>query len=239
MDYEDLLEKFYTKIIKANDSVIDVGAHTGRHTKLFSKLCGIHGQILAFEPNPVVIPWLEANLQTSIANGVVTVLPCAVSSKNDHTSFIITNNRLEESGLKKRKYNGPTTFTEVEVDMVTLDSCSALLNGRLSYIKIDVEGNEFEVLKGARKIILEHRPVISFEFGESSYFVYDVDPSSVYDFITALNYEVYSILGNRLDKTLFVAASKKQSFWDYIASPVEKKDYLIHVFTSVLNTCPH
>ncbi|MCJ8269338.1 MAG: hypothetical protein MJK04_08025, partial [Psychrosphaera sp.] len=64
-----------------------------------------------------------------------------------------------------------------------------------------------------------HRPVVAFEFGESSYSAYDVDPFAVYDFFSTLDYKLYSVLGESLGRERFVAASKTQLFWDYIACP--------------------
>ncbi len=50
IDYELLLEKIYSKIIFSGETVIDIGAHYGRHLDKFKKLCEEDGLVIGFEP---------------------------------------------------------------------------------------------------------------------------------------------------------------------------------------------
>ncbi|MFT4929154.1 MAG: FkbM family methyltransferase [Phenylobacterium sp.] len=222
MNYEQILESFYSEIVVDGDLVIDIGAHSGRHSKPLAALVSPKGKVMAFEPNPVARSWLESNVWEEINANVVTVLPYAVSNENCRATFTIANERPEESGLAVRTYNGPTTTSEVEVDVIRLDSKFNDLAGAVTFIKLDVEGAEFEALKGAQKILETYHPVVAFEFGASSYEAYDVQPADVFDYLEGLDYTPYSILGERLDRASFVTASKVQSFWDYIACPTKK-----------------
>ena len=219
LNYEDLLEKFYTNIIKANDFVIDIGAHSGRHTKPMASLVGPSGMVMAFEPNPSARQWLQGNLKNEVKNNIVSIFPYALSDKSQKMQFVIANDRPEESGLKERVYNGPTTTTTIEVEVVTLDSLKTSITGPVTFIKLDVEGAEFDALKGARDVLETYKPIIAFEFGESSYKSYNVQPAELYDYFQGLGYHVYSILGELLDRDTFVQASRIQKYWDYIACP--------------------
>jgi FkbM family methyltransferase len=236
MDYEGMLEKLYSTIIAPGDCAIDLGAHSGRHCKPMAALVGEEGTVIAFEPNPVARGWLVNNVALEIEAGIVVVHPYALSNVTQKMSFTIANERPEESGLKKREYNGPTTTQEIEVDVVTLDSVLTDTTDAPAFIKIDVEGAEFDALKGANHTIATHKPIIAFEFGQSSYQSFDVDPGEVYDYLDCLGYRLFSILGDPLDRTPFMEASRVQSFWDYIACPVEKLDLLEKAFLLVPKT---
>jgi FkbM family methyltransferase len=233
MNFEDVLEMIYSRIIKKGDLVIDIGAHSGRHTKPIASLVGKTGKVLAFEPNPTARDWLSANVGGEIKKGIVSVFPYAVSNVAQKTNFIIANERPEESGLKQRQYNGPTTTTITVVETILLDSLLNEMKEGLTFIKLDVEGAEFDALKGAREVLKIHRPVVAFEFGEQSYKPYDVEPGDVYEFFSCLNYRIYSIHGEKLDKETFVNASKVQIFWDYLACPEESAELIENVFMGI------
>lgn len=233
MNYEDILEKVYSNIIFPGDCVIDIGAHSGRHCKPMAALAGRNGKVIAFEPNPAARDWLMDNVFDGIQNGSVVIMPYAISNVSKKMDFILANERPEESGLKKRKYNGPTTTKKIEVDVITLDSALRNETGSPVFIKIDVEGAEFDALKGARDTISSFKPIIAFEFGQASYESYNVDPGDVYDYFDSLGYRLYSILGAPLKKESFIDASRVQSFWDYIACPIEKIKLLENTFSLV------
>lgn len=147
MNYEDLLESIYSKIIVKNDLVIDIGAHSGRHTKPIATLVGKLGKVIAFEPNPTAREWLQSNLIDEVRNNIVSILPYAVSDKSQRNYFVVANERPEESGLKAREYNGPTTTITTEVETITLDSLLGIITSALKFIKLDVDGAEFDALK--------------------------------------------------------------------------------------------
>ena len=234
LNYEDLLEKFYTNIIKANDFVIDIGAHSGRHTKPMASLVGPSGMVMAFEPNPSARQWLQGNLKNEVKHNIVSIFPYALSDKSQKMQFVIANDRPEESGLKERVYNGPTTTTTIEVEVVTLDSLKNSITSPVTFIKLDVEGAEFDALKGARDVLETYKPIIAFEFGESSYKSYNVQPAELYDYLQGLDYHVYSILGELLDRDTFVQASRIQKYWDYIACPEHRIELVESAFRTSL-----
>ena len=233
MDYEQILEQIYSKIISKGDQVIDIGAHSGRHTKPMVSLVGNEGNIYAFEPNPGPRKNLEHNVFEAINNGVVCTFPYALSDVIEKTQFIVADDRPEESGLLERQYNGPTTTSEIDVEVITLDSISERIGDNIKFIKIDVEGAEFNVLRGAYNTIQKNMPFIAFEFGECSYKPYKIQPGDVYDYLTQLNYKVYSILGNQLDRQQFIMDSKVQNYWDYIACPNKETKLLESIFKQI------
>jgi len=148
---------FLNKIIfgnKKNGFFVDIGAHDGvtiSNSLFFEKFNGWEG--VCVEPNPSVFAKLSANRKSTNVNA-------CVGSGNKKVSFTqiegdaemlsgITEN-YHEKHLQRIDDNISATGgkrTEIEVDMVTLDSIGAVKNRKIDFISIDTEGNEFEILK--------------------------------------------------------------------------------------------
>jgi len=175
---------------------------------------GPGGGVAAFEPNPAVAAQLRARLQ-ALDLDEVQVYELALSDQQGRAQFVVALDRPQESGLRARSvYNGGTRTQEVEVHVARLD---ALGLPAPAFIKLDTEGAEYKVLQGARRTLAQVRPVVAFEFGESSYAAYGVEPGEVFDFFEAMGYALLGIRGDRLDRPAFIAASRRQDYWDYVA----------------------
>ena len=212
--FEERLQHLYTSLLKAGDCCIDIGAHTGRHSLPMSQAVGAGGRVVAFEPNPPIAQRLRSRLQLlSVTN--VAVHETALSDEAGAAEFVVAVDLPEESGLRERSiYNGPTRTERVTVQLAQLDSLH-LASPR--FIKLDTEGAEYKVLMGARETVARWRPVVAFEFGQASYAAYGVDPDDVFEYFASLDYQIFSILGERLSQPEFAQASRLQRYWDYVA----------------------
>jgi FkbM family methyltransferase len=225
MDFESKLEHFYSKLDLENTSVVDVGANLGRHTIPLAKKVGEAGVLFAFEPIPVIRNHLNENIASNMLNNVV-VYPFALSTKRGISEFNYIPNLPEESGLKKRhRYNAvPSEFRIIKVGVFRLDDLIPSAS-QVSFIKIDVEGGELDVLLGAVVLLKTSRPIVAFECGAGSFLGYHETPEVIFDMFSSLQYLVFSITGELIkDATAFHDASYAQNFWDYIALPIEKKE---------------
>jgi len=143
--------------------VVEVGANMGIHTVPLGKLLAGEGRkMLAFEPQPIIHQQLCANLAL---NGLmnVTALPCACGAETGKVTFAKPDyRRLGNFGAVS--VDGPSLAASaslVEVPCVRIDEMTG--GERVGLIKIDVEGFELNVLKGATAIIQRSRPVIYVE----------------------------------------------------------------------------
>jgi FkbM family methyltransferase len=156
-DFNPGREEDIQKLFRPNegDIVIDVGAHIGRYTVIASKMVGSQGKVIAIEAHPVNYDLLRQNIELNKLNNVIA-LNYAVHSKE-------TMVKLYESGQEKgfTIYNTimtdrttPNNQKYIEIKAKTLDSL-LLKNGinQVNWIKIDVEGAELEVLKGATDLL--------------------------------------------------------------------------------------
>lgn len=141
---------------------IDVGANIGNHSIFFRSFITEH--LMSIEPNPEVLPTLNDNLSRNIDN--YSIFDCAVGDISSRGDIIIPNNIFNNIGaarIVKEDNNG-------EINILTLDSLflswqkrNNINNVSISLIKIDVEGMEFLVLKGASNIISKYKPHIFVE----------------------------------------------------------------------------
>lgn len=144
-NYEKEQVEVIKKIVKSGDVVADVGANVGFYTILLSKLVGKAGKVYAFEPEPSNYFLLKKNIKGNFCQNVVCYKE-AISNSSKITFF---------SFNKKSKGGGSLTAksehdTKTKVIVETLDN---KIKEKVSFIKVDVEGTEIDVLKGAKKLI--------------------------------------------------------------------------------------
>lgn len=145
---------------KQGDFVIDVGAHIGRYTLVSSKLVRPTGRVIAIEADPDSFDLLNQNIAL---NGLSNVLPincAAYSQQTEITLYRPSPSSLYRGIITTRAERAIFWLSEhqnyVKVCANTLDEILHL-NGKrkINWIKIDVEGAEFEVLKGATQLLSE------------------------------------------------------------------------------------
>jgi FkbM family methyltransferase len=144
------------KVFSPGDIVYDVGANIGNHSVYFSKIMGA-GKLVAFEPQPHCYDILKKNVTLNKLCSVVKIEQCMLGDKTGMG---------EVAHFSPNNY-GATRLKESEsgtISMTTLDAYAAKAkHKRINFMKIDVEGAAPTVLKGAKRILQEMRPVILVE----------------------------------------------------------------------------
>ena len=167
------------KVIGKQTNCIDVGCHKGEILDVILAYSP-QGKHLAFEPIPVLYDQLNKKYK-----GKVTIYPYALSDKNGSSTFQFVKSSPAFSGIKERKYNTENPDIEqIQVELKTLDSLISL-ETKIDFIKIDVEGGEFSVLKGAKQILNKWKPFVIFESGLGASDYYGTKPEVLFKFITA------------------------------------------------------
>jgi FkbM family methyltransferase len=158
---------------------IDVGANIGYFTLLASRWVGSAGRVYAFEPVRQTYTLLRRNL---VLNNCVNVATFQVACAAEPGELSIVTE--QDSG---KAYLSPDGQGQEQVAVTTVD-CFATEQrlDRLDMVKIDVEGADFEVVKGARQTIKRFRPVIWLETLFLSRF--GAAPSDVVEYLEPLGY---------------------------------------------------
>ena len=170
---------------KEGDTVIDIGAHIGRYTITSSKQVGNTGRVVAIEADPENFELLKRNIALNKLTNVLTLNYAVFSTR--------TRMKLYEQSASA-KYNSlmlaraAKTKNYVEVNADTLDNILKLNEvNQVNWIKIDVEGAEFEVLKGSSKTLSSENVSLFIEIHNIE------DPShydNIVDFLKSRNYEI-------------------------------------------------
>jgi FkbM family methyltransferase len=148
--YEREKYELFHRAISRENVVYDIGANVGIYSVLACRTVGINGRVFAFEPSPANLSYLNSNIRANRFSNC-EVIPQAVSDADGVVQFEFGNG----SCLGKISSNGP-----IRVPSVSLDSFVANGKPLPDVMKIDVEGAEYEVLTGARKVISKARPTI-------------------------------------------------------------------------------
>jgi FkbM family methyltransferase len=174
--------------LKKNSNAIDVGCHKGEILDLILKYAP-DGKHFAFEP----IPDFYNALKIKYANRCA-VYPFALSDQPGETTFNYVRNAPAYSGIMKRKYD--VEAPDVEELLVKVETLDHIIpaDAQIDFIKIDVEGGEFGVLKGSKQLLKRCRPVLVFECGLGASDFYGTKPDALFDFLLGeCTYKIYSL----------------------------------------------
>ena len=158
---DDIIEHFQPK---QGDIVIDVGAHLGRYALISSNKVGKEGKVIAIEAHPIVFEKLNKNLELNKVTNTIILNSAVHSEKTKLKLFlpresidtIYTPHRTVMLGRDNIPLNRSKDGRFVNVDANTLDNIihtTGIKAEDVKWIKIDVEGAEYEVLKGAKEIL--------------------------------------------------------------------------------------
>ena len=175
----------------------DVGANVGSHTLTMSDRAGKDGKVFAFEPNPKAYQRLLENIALNKLENIET-LSCALSDTTAEEKLFVPVEGTANRGVASLyRENVDYQMVEVPVEMRTMDEVVKERGlSRLDFIKIDTEGNEIKVLKGARSCIAEYRPLIVFEYDRRSWKNSGTDFAVAKEYFSGLNYSL-SVIGPR------------------------------------------
>ena len=189
--------------------IIDVGANIGFYAKLFSKLAGENGKVYCFEPDSYNYKRL---LQTT--NGLRNVITksAAVSSSTGHLEFYTS----PDKNVDHRAYRPDAYATKYTVDCVSLDEFLGE-DTKVDVLKVDVQGFEMQVYKGAEKILASNTNIKIFsEFWPYGLLKAGANKEEFFHFFNGRGFSVYLLEDNA--QTLITADSLK----DF---PVEDERY--------------
>ncbi|PIP84999.1 MAG: hypothetical protein CO113_03215 [Elusimicrobia bacterium CG_4_9_14_3_um_filter_62_55] len=154
-DAEIRLTRHWLSTLKPEDTVFDVGANLGYYALLAA---AFSDEVFAFEPSPRILPTLRRNLRGT-ANA--TVVETALGDREGTAPLFLAPTHLIGSSSFVEGWTDTTETAEVET--TTLDRFCRERGLRPDWIKIDVEGFEESVLKGAREILTHENPTVAIE----------------------------------------------------------------------------
>jgi FkbM family methyltransferase len=224
-------------LLPPGGAVLDVGAYVGTHTLAFAQRVGAHGSVWACEPRPAIFALLLENVtQNALEN--VELLHCAFGREGGRLRFP----RVDFSTCRNFGAGAVGSAADTLVDRVEMRALDDLELDRLDLVKVDVEGMEADVLRGAEAALGRFRPSLYLECSSA------VQGREILEVLLPFSFRVFchrpaafnpinfqgssrSIFGRERETALLaVAAEKLASFEDVLGSeilvPIENHEQL-------------
>lgn len=217
--YDRLTNIILKRHVTDSTNCIDVGCHKGEILDVMLRYAP-NGKHFAFEPIPYLFKVLKEKFATR-----ATVYPYALSDNCGRTTFQLVKNAPAYSGIKRRKYDiDNPEIEEIEVEVMTLDE---LIPETVSIqlVKIDVEGGELGVLKGAKQLLKRNLPIVIFECGKGASEYYGTTPADVFDYMAneiglkVFTLEAFIAQKSSLSKSEFEHLYESGQEYYFVASP--------------------
>lgn len=196
LQYDRLTTAVFKHRLNVDSNCVDVGCHKGEILDLMIKYAP-KGKHYGFEPIPILYEQLANKY-----NGKASIVNCALADSNTQATFNYVKNDPAYSGLQKRHYDRNDPIIEqITVDVKPLDTIIPETL-KVDLIKIDVEGGEFGVLRGATRILKTQKPILIFESGKGASDYYGTKPEELYDYLVNQHkYALYTLPQYFSDKT--------------------------------------
>lgn len=179
LKYDRLTKVIMKKCLKEDSNCVDVGCHKGEILEMMLKFAP-KGKHFAFEPIPYMFHDLTAKF-----NGKAALFSYALTDTigEGETTFNLVKNAPAYSGLKQRRYD--IDNPEIEIITVKISTLDEIIGDqKIDFIKIDVEGGEFGVLKGGKALLKANMPIVLFECGKGASDYYGTTPTDIFRFMT-------------------------------------------------------
>lgn len=194
-----------TKLTKRGDIAFDVGANFGWYSCHLAQLVGETGEVHIFEPTNA-IDELKSNLTLNKFEARCVLNQVALGEKEGtETLFVPEKLGTAFASLRQHSY-GRTRSICVPVQKLD-DYVTANKIRGLDFMKIDVEGAEYSVLKGAENVLKQHSPVVILELYTPHIEYFGRSPGELISYLGDLGYRLYEI-----DKDQFGSVKKVSGF---------------------------
>ena len=216
-DWETMESFFIENNVKQGTIFIDVGANIGYYSMLVASL-GL-SEVIAIEPSPRTYKDLKRNIEHNLMERNIKPFNIAIGSKDETCQFVTSLGPKDHIKPTNQKDYGVET---VPTQVTTLDNLvQNIAKGKnVDFIKVDIEGAEFEFLKGAEKTIQQCKPILLMEIKENDLKKYDVTPSEIFQFMADLNYEYLIVKKTEIIKDDYKKHLKDSR--DFIFYPQDK-----------------
>ena len=214
-NYEQTNFAFFREKFKPGINIIDIGAHIGLYSVYMQQLS--RGKVFSFEPTPITFKLLKKTIHINHMDGKITPIAAAVADKKGRASFNIdpapasVGNSLVTYG-RSRKLN------TCEVEVTTIDDFVKEHHLSIGFIKIDAEGVELGVLKGAADTIKSQRPIMILGLHPAAIAARHETNEMIWEFLKNMNYAVF-YEGKEISKDEFC---KNSELFDVHLVPAEQ-----------------
>jgi FkbM family methyltransferase len=189
--YERDLIDLILKLAEPGTAYFDVGANIGLLSVPLLACCPTV-KIVSIEASPDTLPFLRRTHSTAQRSKDWTIVGAAVGAKAGEAEFWSTGGAMGAfDGLKDTGRGGQKTTVRVPVR--TLDEIWREQGcPRVSVLKMDIEGGEYEALHGARDLISHSKPTLFIEWTDKNLAAYGISSDALFDLCAEIGYAAFS-----------------------------------------------
>ena len=202
--YEPSTHAFIARHTAPGTLAIDAGAHIGLFTVLMARAVGPHGRVLSFEPTATTAGLLRRTVELNGLDGVVDCRREAVSSSRGFAEFFVDEHDASNANSLVRTIGA---VASVRVPTVSIDDLVSEQPQPASCIKIDVEGAELAVLRGATATLSRDRPALALDVHPAQLAAAGGSVAEIWDLLEGRGYALMTA-DERLDRTATVERSE-------------------------------
>lgn len=157
-----------SRIVRTGDTVVDVGSNIGLVTLTLAGLVGQTGYVYSFDPNPQLVAMLRRSIQRNALDNIV-LQQCAIGETPDSLVLRVPQGHSGQGSLVR--HVSRDCVTELTVPVMRLSDALPSSLGHIRFLKIDVEGFESHVLRGASRVFEQSPPdAVLFEVNDAHEF---------------------------------------------------------------------
>jgi FkbM family methyltransferase len=201
---ELLIQQAANQVVVPGDTAIDIGSNFLLHSAHLLTLVGNTGKVLAFEPLFHPVQYSREYMQQHNINNLI-LHQVALSNFSGTADFYENTSLCGFSGLQMTQFEHNSLNTSYKQSQVTVDQLDNFSDQiqNLSFIKIDVEGSELNVMLGGDSVITQYRPVIACEVCDYFLNLYGQSESELINWMTQHGYTKVNV-ANRLQLDLYI-----------------------------------
>ena len=185
---------FVRSLVQRGDTVVDVGAHIGFFTMQLAALVGPQGRVYAFEPLGANADLVERSIHENAFGGRVVFARAAVGAASGVARLTYPRETLNSGGAYLLRDDDAPLPGNLAADTPVVALDDAGIDRRVRFIKMDVEGAEPQVLRGAARLLARDRPIIMSELHPTQLErASGTTPQAFLDQIRALGYRAHRL----------------------------------------------
>ena len=188
------------RFLKKGSVFVDVGTNIGFFSLLASRIVSEEGKVFSFEPIPHCVEQVKKSVSVNKDIHNITIFPFACGVEEGSSKIYLHSSNVGGSSLSSKIGKSATSAPEKELNVRIAKMDSVLgREDHIDVIKIDVEGMEFAVLRGAENMLKKHRPILVIEYSPFFYEQIEHGMSEAFvDFIREHRYVFFDIWKNKI-----------------------------------------
>ncbi len=190
----DINRRVFVNLVRRGDVIIEIGANVGVYTSLFSRLVGSRGRVHAFEPVGANFERLASRLHLLKADNVVLNRQ-GVGSRQGEQEIVIPGDDAQQASFAVHQHGSWSIATRTRRELVPVITIDSYMRDaqvdRVDFVKIDVEGSELDVLRGAQECLARSLPLMHMEINPDWLGDFGTSASDLVSFLTSIGYRFF------------------------------------------------